>query len=39
MEEKGSMFDTLEGGCKYTGRGKKMTDPLLEMCSRELRDE
>jgi len=42
MEEKGSMFDTLYGGCKYGGghTGKKIiADPLLEMCSKELRDE
>ena len=41
VEEKGSMFDTLDGGCKYNGAmtGKKQTDPLLEMCSQELRDE
>lgn len=37
MEDKNSMFDTLEGGCKYTA--KKHADPLMEMCGRELREE
>ena len=41
LEDRGSMFDTLDGGCKYAGQtgGKKYTDPLLEMCSKELRSE
>ena len=41
LEDRGSMFDTLDGGCKYAGQtgGKKCTDPLLEMCSKELRSE
>ena len=41
LEDKGSMFDTLAGGCKYGGQtgGKKYADPLLEMCSKELRSE
>ena len=42
LEDKGSMFDTLDGGCKYnggqTGR-KKIQDPLMEMCEQELKDE